>query len=72
MARDNPTGGLMFSTEHFYVMQDEDSNAPLNVVSIPNLTEEDLTIHAGEMNDRLCTVLKRLYDQILSPDKQVI
>lgn len=61
----------MFSTEHFYVMQDEDSNTPLNVVSMPNLSEEDLIVPANEMNERLCIVLQRLYDQILSTDKKV-
>jgi hypothetical protein len=71
MARDNPSGGLMFSTEHFYVMQDEDANTPLNVVSMPNLSEEDLTIPVNEMNERLCSVLQRLYDQVLSSDKKV-
>ncbi|KAI6175706.1 DUF547 domain-containing protein [Aphelenchoides bicaudatus] len=72
MARDNPTGGLMFSTEHFYVMQDEDSNIPLNVVSMPNLCEEDLIIPVNEMNERLVTILNRLYKQILSTDRKLI
>jgi hypothetical protein len=62
---------MVFSSEHYYLMHDEDPNIPLNVVSMPNLSDSDLIIPVGEMNSRLCTVLQRLYAQILSDNKKI-
>jgi hypothetical protein len=71
LTKDQPTGGLLFSSDHYYLIHDEDPNAPLNVISTLALNECDLTISVDEMNSRLCVVLQRLYDQILSEDRRV-
>lgn len=71
MTKDKPSGGLLFSSEHYYTIHDDDPNAPLNVVTSTNLNDSDLNIPAEEMNNRLCVILQRLYDQILSNDRTV-
>lgn len=72
LTKDQPMGGLLFCSDHYYLIHDEDPTAPLNVVSMMALNECDLTIPVDEMNSRLCTVLQRLYDQILSEDRRVL
>lgn len=71
MTRDQPDSGMFFSSDHYYLMHDEDPHAPLNVVTMPNLSDSDLTIPAREMNSRLCVILQRLYTQILSDNQKV-
>jgi hypothetical protein len=62
---------LVFSPDRYYLMQDEDPYAPLNVATMPNLAEIKVDIPVGEMNSRLCEVVQQIYDEILSADRRV-
>ncbi|KAI6217450.1 DEP domain-containing protein [Aphelenchoides fujianensis] len=43
----------VFSPDRFYLMNDDDPNAPLNV-AISNLADQPLDVRVGEINERLC------------------